>query len=209
MIKPSREEYLRQAVSIINTEIFSGDVDLETKQFQISCGKCSKKKGVDIIFPSDDLSFDDFFPPSIIVDHSEKDFIKILSSLTWACIHIFFNEPKCSKNFKHLAEKYYFDKPFNKPTPTDELCIRLNTVYKKLKEFTGCEWPGYAIVIPQKEQGEKKKSTYKAFCPECDYEVKISKKMLEKYNFVAPTCPCGCKMGIDYGEEETEQESKN
>ena len=53
----------------------------------------------------------------------------------------------------------------------------------------------------------KKTNTIVYFCPECGFELKTSKKSAEEHPG-SPTCVCGCKMGIDYGEEPNNEQSE-
>lgn len=203
----TREEWLCRAVEMIDSQIFAGDLDLLNHKYQINCGICPGKKLSNTIQPFDgeDVKLEDFFCTTISISHTIKDPIQILVNLTYECIHAFFNEKGCSKRFKKLAEKYYFDKPFKEPVPSTYLMDILKSIYKDLKELYG-DWPGEAVVIHKEEKKDKKKSSYTVFCPECDYEMKVSAKMLEKHKGALPVCPCGCKMGLDLGEEELKDE---
>lgn len=197
-----REEWLRHAVELLDSDVFGGDLDLLNHDFQIACGKCGGKKLSETIQPyeGENVKLDDFFPTTILVNHSIKDPIDILGNLALECIHAFFGEKGNSKRFKKLAEKYYFDKPYSSYNPTPYLIDLLNDVYKKLKKTYG-DWPGATVVVHEKEKKETKKNVIMSFCPECGYEIKISRKVLDKHGWSAPTCPCGAKMGLDMEDE--------
>ncbi|MBR5297535.1 MAG: hypothetical protein IKU29_06685, partial [Parabacteroides sp.] len=101
-------------------------------------------------------------------------------------------------------EKYYFEYFDKQWKPSSHLKDLLKEVHKRIVKQYG-EFPGKPVKFPEKEQKEKKKNSYAVFCPNCDYEMKITKKMLEKHSGGLPTCPCGAKMGIAYEDDETEE----
>lgn len=198
----TREKWLRHAIELLDTKLFNGDLDLFNRQYQVSVGRCGGKKEFEVFFPFDgeDVTLDDFFPVSIQVSWAIKDPVEMLGNLALACVHAFFDEPKVNKRFKQLAEKYYFDAPYNKYAPTTLLSDILNEVYKELVKNYG-EFPGYPIIIRPKEKKPGKKSTLTLFCPSCALEVKVNRKTWEKNTYGLPTCGCGTKMGIDLEEE--------
>ena len=62
----TREEWLREAVKLLNDEVFGGELDLI--EYQISCALLGGKKLGEVVFPyeGDDIAgLDDFFPPTI------------------------------------------------------------------------------------------------------------------------------------------------
>lgn len=194
----TREKWLRNAVEELDSRLFNGDLDLYGHpDYQVSMGKCGKKIA-ESFYPYDgeDVTTDDFFPITIQVSWSEKDPITILANLAYECIHAFFDERKCSKRFKKLAEKYYFDKPYSKCNITPELRDILEDVYKVIGEC-----PGSPVVQRPKEKKDGKKNTIIIFCPNCNTEFKVSKKDWEKNTSGLPTCGCGTKMGIDLTDE--------
>lgn len=199
----TREEWLRHAVEELDTLVFGGDLDLFNHKYQISCAKTRKSAETIQPYEGEDVNLDDFFPTTIIVNHSIKDPIVMLGNLALECIHAFFNEKGCSKRFKKLAEKYYFEKPFNSYNPSLHLVDLLEEVYENLKSDFG-EFPGVPVIVKPKEK-TKKKNTYVIFCSECGYEMKVSKKVFEKHGGGLPTCACGAKMAVD----EDEQEEQN
>ena len=200
-----REEWLRHAVEQLNATVFNDDLDLLNHNFQISCSKLGSKKMTETIQPyeGEDVKLDDFFPTTILVNHNIKDPKDILKYLTYECIHAFFNEKGKGKTFKKLAEKYYFEKPYDNNCASQHLLDLLDDVYTKLKKNYG-DWPGEAVVSHKKESKEGKKNVIVAFCPECGYEIKVSRKTLDKHGWGTPTCPCGTKMGFDHENEGTE-----
>lgn len=200
----TREEWLRHAVEQLDSDIFNGDLDLINHDYQIACGRCSGKRLTESIQPSDteDIGLDDFFPTTIHVNFTIKDPIDMLGALAFECMPAFFNMKPKGKLFKVTADKYYFEKTESGWRPSSYLLTLLNDVYKKLVKTYG-EFPGKPVKFPEKEQKAKKKNSYAVFCPECGYEMKISRKVFEKHNNGLPTCPCGAKMGIDFeGDEE-------
>lgn len=198
----TREEWLRHAVEYLNSDVFKGDLDILNHDYQIACGRCPGKKHVEVIQPSDgeNISLDDFFPTTIHVDFTIKDPIKMLEALAFICVPAFFNIPTKGKQFKTLMTKYEFIYT-DTWEASDFLKDGLRNVYKKMVKEYG-EFPGKPIKFQEKIKGQKKKTSFAVFCPECGYEMKISKKMLDKHNNGLPTCPCGMKMGIDFEEDE-------
>jgi hypothetical protein len=202
----TREKWLRHAVELLDTKLFNGDLDLFNKQYQISIGRCPGKRQSETVFPfnGEDVTLDDFFPVTMQVSWEIKDPIDMLGNLALECIHSFFDEPKVNKRFRQLADKYYFDKPYNKFNPTQDLKDILTEVYKELKNNYG-DFPGYPVVFHPKEKKERKKNQLVMFCPSCGYEVKVNRKIWEKNNQGCCTCVCGTKMGIDLTDEQDEQ----
>ena len=205
----TREKWLRHAVEMLDTKLFNGDLDLFNRQYQVSVGRCPGQKMSESVFPFDgeDVSLDDFFPVTMQVDWTLKDPIDMLGNLALECVHAFFDERKVNKKFKALAEKYYFDKPYNKFTPTSHLREVLEDVHKSLVKEYG-EFPGYPVVFHPKPKKEGKKNTLIIFCPNCGMEYKVSRKAWEKNTNGLPTCGCGTKMGVDLTEE-NDAESEN
>lgn len=203
----TREEWLRHAVEELDVQLFEGALNLLEHNYQISLGKCGGKRLTECFQPyeGEDVTMDDFFPTTIIVSHSIADPIEMIGALGLECIHAFFNIKGTPKAFKMLAEKYYYEAPFKYYNPSEFLKDILNVVYKNLVSKYG-EFPGKPVVVRPKEKKEKNKNSYTLFCPECGFELKASKKMLKKHNGGMPTCPCGTKMGCDYGEETEETE---
>lgn len=198
----TREKWLRHAVELLDTKLFNGDLDLFNKQYQLSIGRCQGQKNSETVFPFDgeDVSLDDFFPVTMQLSWTIKDPIELLGNLALECIHAFFDEPKMSKRFKSLADKYYFDKPYNKYNPTQYLTDILEEVHKELVKNYG-EFPGYPVVFHPKPKKEGKKSTLVLFCPQCGMEYKVKRSAWEKAKSGLPTCGCGTKMGIDLSDE--------
>lgn len=202
----TREKWLRHAVEMLDTKLFNGDLDLFNRQYQVSVGRCPGQKMSESVFPFDgeDVTLDDFFPVTMQVDWTLKDPIDLLGNLALECIHAFFDERKVNKKFKALAEKYYFDKPYNKFTPTPVLRSILEDVHKSLVAEVG-EFPGYPVKFYPKQKREGKKNTLVIFCPQCGMEYKVNRKSWEKSTSGLPTCGCGTKMGVDLTEEGNEE----
>lgn len=201
----TREKWLRHAVELLDTKLFNGDLDLFNRQYQVSIGRCPGKKLSESVFPFDgeDVTLDDFFPVTIQVDWTIKDPIELLGNLALECVHAFFDEPKVNKRFKQLADKYYFEKPYNKYTPSTHLTDILTEVHNELVKDYG-EFPGYPIVFHPKKRKPGKKNTLVMFCDNCGYEVKVNRKMWEKNGQGTCTCVCGTKMAMDLTDENNE-----
>ena len=198
----TREKWLRHAVELLDTKLFNGDLDLFNRQYQVSVGRCPGKRLSETVFPYDgeDVSLDDFFPVTIQVSWTIKDPIEMLGCLALECIHAFFNEPKNNKRFGQLADKYYFEKPYNKFTPTLYLEDILGEVHRELIKNYG-DFPGYPVSFKEKPKKEGKKNSLVMFCNSCGYEVKVSRKIWEKNNQATCTCVCGTKMAMDLEDE--------
>jgi hypothetical protein len=203
----TREKWLRHAVEMLDTKLFNGDLDLFNRQYQVSIGRCPGQKMSESVFPFDgeNVSLDDFFPVTMQVDWTIKDPIDLLGNLALECIHAFFDERRVNKKFKALAEKYYFDKPYNKFTPTSVLRDILEDVHTSLVKEYG-EFPGYPVVFHPKPRKEGKPNTLVLFCPNCGMEYKVNRKAWEKNTNGLPTCGCGTKMGVDLTDESNEEE---
>ena len=203
----TREKWLRHAVEMLDTKLFNGDLDLFNRQYQVSIGRCPGQKMSESVFPfnGENVSLDDFFPVTMQVDWTIKDPIDLLGNLALECIHAFFDERRVNKKFKALAEKYYFDKPYNKFTPTPVLRDILEDVHTSLVKEYG-EFPGYPVVFHPKPKKEGKPNTLVLFCPNCGMEYKVNRKAWEKNTSGLPTCGCGTKMGVDLTEEGNEEE---
>lgn len=201
----SREEWLRNAVEYLDADLFNGDLDLLNHKFQIACGRCQGKKLTECIQPSDneDIGLDDFFPTTIHVNFTIKDPRDMIGNLALECINAFFNiKGRGTKKFKFLADKYYFATPYTSYNPTDILKDIIDNIYRKMVNEYG-EFPGKPIKFPSKDNKNKKKNVLNILCPECGYELKITKKMYDKYNGGLPVCACGTKMILE--EDETEE----
>lgn len=201
----TREEWLQHAVELIDTEIFNGDLDILNHKFQVNCGICPGKKNSYTHQPYDgeDVKLEDFFPTTISISHLIKDPYEILGNLARECVFAFFNEKGVNKRTKALFGKYYFGDPFTSFNATSTLSDKLKLIYKTLVEKYG-DFPGEAVRVYPKDKKDGKKNTLTMFCPECGYEIKVTRKMHEKHGQGTPTCMCGAKMGIDYDEENKE-----
>lgn len=204
----NREEWLKRAVELLDSMLFNGDLDTIHHKFQIACGRCQGKKLTECIQPSDneDIGLDDFFPTTIHVNFTIKDPKEMLGNLALECINAFFNiKGRGSKRFKYLAEKYYFEKPYNTYNPSDTLSDIIDDIYNKLIKDCG-EFPGKPVKFPSKDNKEKKKNSFNIICPDCGYELKVTKKMYDKYNGGLPVCACGVKMILEDDETEENQD---
>ena len=204
----TREEWLKCAVKKMDEIIFSNELDLENHEFQIACGRCKGKNLFEVIQPSDaeDIGLDDFFPTTISISYEIKDPIDILKALATACFPAFFNMKPKGKLFVATAKKYDFE--YTETAGWTLPRYILENVYNDIKKEIG-DYPGKPVKFPTKDKKDKKKTSYAIFCPECGYEVKITRKLYEKHNSGLPTCPCGAKMGIDMEEENTDNENEN
>lgn len=204
-----REEWLRKAVELLDADLFKGGLDILNTNYQIGWGFTKGNKITEVVFPYDgaDVQIDDFFPNTIIVSATCTDVKEMLGNLAYSCIQCFYGIRKTSnKQFKTLAESFYFDAPYTKCHISEYLKEIIDNVYQKMVVRYG-EFPGKAIVIRKKEaNGKKGSNRIKLFCPECGYEMSTTKKMFEKHDKKLPTCVCGAKMAVDLSDEEDETE---
>jgi len=198
----TREEWLRHAVEELDAQLFKGDLDLLNHDFQIACGRTYGSRPAETIQPYDgeDVKLEDFFPTTINVNFTIKDPYEMLTALAYECIHSFFNVKGTGKEFKKLAEKYYFKAPYREIHPSEELKEIIYHAYAKLERTYG-KFPGKPVVFHKKEQKDGKKNVIVCVCPQCGYEVKVARKTFEKYNNGLPTCVCGTKMAQDLSDE--------
>lgn len=213
----TREEWLRLAIEKLNSNLFNGDLDLLNNPYQVSVGITrtnafanSKDKSYAVCFPYDgeDPTLDDFFPVTIIINHSIKDPVEILEALSLACIRAFFHHKSDNKKFRKHAEDYYFEQVDKSLVASDYLKSILNGIYGVMVKNYG-DFPGKAVVqhVKEKSDKERQKNTIKMFCPNCDFETKTSRKVFEKYGQKCPVCMCGTLMAVDLSDEDTESES--
>lgn len=201
-----REEWLRNAVELLDADLFGGGLDLLNQKYQIACGWTKGNKISEVIFPYDgaDVQIDDFFPNTIHVSVTCKDPREMLANLAYSCIQCFYGIRKTNiKRFRILAESFYFNAPYSKCHPSQYLMEIIENVYQKMVVRYG-EFPGKPIVIHKPEKKKGLSNTVRLFCENCGYEVKTSRKMFEKHDKKLPTCVCGSKMAQDLEDEELE-----
>ena len=205
----TREEWLRNAVEKLNAGLFNGELDILGHPYQISTGRTRWDDSVEVFSPyqGEDATMDDFFPTTIVVSHLIKDPIELLSAVALGCIQTFYGYPQRNKKFKKEAERFYYE--FDKRTPviTEYLHGILFNVYGQMVKQYG-DYPGKPVSIHKVAPKEKQKNTLTLFCPNCDFTLKVSKKVFEKYGQKTPTCVCGAKMAVDFDEEENNSSDK-
>lgn len=194
----TREEWLEEAIKLLNTEVFSGDLSDDIteglKAHQVGCSLFSGNKAGDTVFPyegEDIVGVEEFFPPTIHIDERIKEPETIVACLAHECIHCFMNIRKHNKQFGYEAKKIGFESPYTKLCVGEDLAIKCKMIAEKLGE-----WPGTAIV-PHKKEKKKKTFSGKIFCPNCGWEARITEKMFKSHGEGLPTCPCGTKMALD------------
>ena len=204
----TREEWLRNAVELLDADLFKGGLDVLNNNYQIGCGWTKRNHISEVIFPYDgaDVQLDDFFPNTINISFTCADPKEMLVNLAYSCIQCFYGiRSTKNKKFKTLAESFYFDAPYNKCTPSDYLMEIIDSVYQKMVVRYG-EFPGKAVVIRKKEKEKGPKKSIKLFCPECGFEMKTTRKMFEKHGKKLPICVCGTKMALDLEDYEESEE---
>lgn len=209
VIYKTREEWLRKAVDLLNRDVFNGSLILEERQdlidYQVSCALLNGRKLGEVVLPfedNEDVSLDDFFPPTIHIDEKIKSPVEIIEVLAHECIHCFKNIRKHGKLFAKEAKAIGFEKPYTEIHANYDLASRCKAIAAELGEFPG------KPVIPHKKETKKRKFSGKLFCPSCGYEVRISEKMFKDHNQEFPTCPCGQKFALDCTDEEDETEKE-
>ena len=207
--KMTREEWLQHAVAVIDEVIFKGELDHENHPYQIACGWCKSKNALgETVFPpedTEDVTLDDFFPVTIHLSVAEKDVDKMIGSLIHECIHAFFNIRNHGKQFKKKANEVGFENPVTKYYPSSFLQADIKAIRKKMEDEYGA-FPGKAVIGKKKEPKEREKKVFKLFCPNCGFECKANKNIVEKYGL--PTCNCGHKLAMDM-ESDSEDSDKD
>lgn len=201
-----REEWLRKAVELLDSDLFKSGLDTLNVPYQISCGPTRGQKVAEVVFPYDgvDVQIDELFPNTIHVSEACKDPKEMLANLAYVCIQCFYGIRSVSnKKFKTLAESFYFDAPYNKCNPSNYLMEIIDNVYQKMVVRYG-EFPGKPVIMHKREK-KGTKNILKIFCDQCGYEVKTTKKMFEKHDQKLPICVCGNKMALDLEDEEDEK----
>ncbi len=186
----TREAWLRAAVPLINERIFKNQ--FEIVDYQICCGWCksSKALGETLLPPTgEDVTLDDFYPPTIQIGVNIKDPDEIIAVLAHEMIHAFGQVKGHGKAFGVYAGPIGFEKPYSKFHPSDWLLDNCNDIVNELGE-----WPG-KVVIQKKVKKESKPKRGKMFCPSCGFECKTTSKMIDTYGL--PICACGTKLGED------------
>ena len=129
----TREEWLRNAVELLDADLFKGGLDVLNNNYQIGCGWTRRNHISEVIFPYDgaDVQLDDFFPNTINISFTCADPKEMLVNLAYSCIQCFYGiRSTKNKKFKTLAESFYFDAPYNKCTPSDYLMEIIDSVYQ-------------------------------------------------------------------------------
>lgn len=205
----TREEWLRKLVEKLNSSLFNGELDILNTEYQISAGRvrCYRpniKYMFEVFLPyqGEDVTMDDFFPPTIIISHLLKDPVDMLAATALGCIQAFFGHQRLDKKYKEDAERFYFEFDGATPVISDFLRTQLLSIYGSMVKTYG-DYPGKPVYTHKKDKRETKKNTFKLFCPnpECGYELKISRATLNRFSQKTPTCICGSKMAVDLSEE--------
>ncbi len=186
----TREAWLRAAVPLINKQLFNDE--LELVDYQICCGWCksSKALGETALPPTgEDVTLDDFYPPTIQIGIDIKTPTEIVAVLAHEMIHAFGLIKSHGRAFGNYAGKIGFEKPYTKFHPSDWLLDNCDDIVAQLGE-----WPGQPV-IRKKAKKESKPKRGKMFCPSCGFECRTTSKMIDQFGL--PTCPCGERMGED------------
>ena len=87
-----REEWLRKAIELLDSDLFNGGLDILSQNYQIACGWTKRNKVSEVIFPYDgaDVQLDDLFPNTIHVSVTCSDTIEMLTNLAYSCIQCFY-----------------------------------------------------------------------------------------------------------------------
>lgn len=204
----TREEWLQKAVEELNAKLFNGELDILNRPYQISTGRTRWDDLQEVFMPykGEDVTMDDFFPPTIIISHLIKDPVDLMAAVALGCIQAFFDHQRCGKKFKKEAERYYFE--FNKRVPVINDYLRsilLNAYGTMVKKYG--DYPGKPVYIHKTDKRESgKKNSLTLFCPNCDFTLKVSRRVFEKHGSKCPTCVCGAHMAVDLSEEEESAE---
>lgn len=186
--KITREEWLTQAVYVLDDTMFRGILNSHTTSFQIACAKCSGKKQSECI-----LSEDGSFPPTITIDYRLQDSEKVLMALSRECINAFLNKPK-GKYLTKICKAFGFEKPYSECHLNQAAMDIINIILEKMIDMCGM-FPNIAI-IPKTKKQKKTTDRLICFCPDCGFQFVVTKKMLDQHNNCIPTCGCGAKMRV-------------
>ena len=130
----TREEWLKAAVGLVNKYVFNDEY--EVSQLQISIGRPKGKAlGETVVtdFNKEDVSMDDFFPPTVFISPLIKEPIQILIAITHELIHAYETmSPRHSKAFKQKAEEVGFIDKKTDYQINDALETTLNSVLNLL-----------------------------------------------------------------------------
>lgn len=203
----TREEWLRKAVELLDDQVFNGELGTKQNliQFQIGCALLGGRKLGEVVMPwqGEDVSLDDFFPPTIHIDEKIKEPAEMVETLAHECIHCFKDIRGHGKKFANEARKIGFEPPFTQLVVNEELAAKCHEISKQLGEFPG------KPVIPHKK--EKKEKTFSGilFCPECGYQLRVTEKMFKNHGEALPTCSCGAKFALDCSNLETSGDAED
>ena len=197
------EQWLIEAVKVMDDLIFDGELHTDTHGFQIYFGRVKGKKGTETVQPSDAeaVTLEDFFPTTIGVDYTTQGVDRMLTQLAMECIKAFMGITK-GKVFKKKCEEYWFEKPFTEAHASPYLKTLIEDVRKRVEKKLG-EFPGKPVKFPTKEPKEKKPTKAVFFCPDCGLEYTVPIKKL-KGATGTPVCICGTRCGRDLSDEQTD-----
>lgn len=200
------EQWLTEAVKIMDEIIFDGELHTDTHGFQIYFGRVKGKRGTETVQPSDAeaVTLEDFFPTTIGVDYQTQDVDRMLTQLAMECIRAFMGITK-GKVFKKKCTEYWFAPPFSEAYATPYLKTLIADVRTAVERKLG-EFPGKPVKFPVKEQKEKKPTKAIFFCPECGLEYTVPIKKL-KGATGTPVCICGTRCGRDLSDETEKKET--
>ena len=179
----TREFWLLQAAKRIPSIFFNDEIQLPS-DLQVSVGfvKGNQEKvlGVCVISKTEDT-----FPASIVLNHTIDDTEKLLQVLVHECIHAYGIKGH-GKAFGKFASMAGFEKPYKFHTPGQSLIDNVKGLYNDLLSEFG-PYPGAALHASQKEKKERNSNILTLSCPDCEYKVKVARKLVETYG--APKCP--------------------
>ncbi len=198
-----REEWLKEAVNLINRDLFGGELTID--QYQIAFGWCKSARAMgETIYPyeGEDVEVDDFFPKTIHIDIKLKEPETILATLAHEMIHCFKGIKGHRKAFAIEAHKIGFEDPVKEYHPSESLLEICRDIAVELGDYDG------APIVVRKKAGASRKRKGLLFCPQCGFECRAKEKDINAYGI--PTCACGTKMGLACEDEDIKEgESTN
>ena len=189
----TREEWLKNAVTIINDEIFSQTEFRRKlpKQLLVSCGFPSrgalavKKQRIGECWYPKSKEMHNIFISPVLDDPS-----RVLDVLIHELCHVIAGpKAKHGGQFKRVAMAAGLSGKMTTTVAGPELKPRLNAFCRALGKYPHNPITA-AMLARRPKQGTR---LLKVICPECEYTCRITQKWIE---IGFPTCPCGWEMEL-------------
>jgi len=197
----TREEYLNTAVELMRPWFDVCRNPLPPKVY-VSVGFAHNKAMETLGVCYKDSNIDK--PSHVFINPMVNDDHQVLSTLLHELCHaVLPPEVQHGNEFAELAGSLGLTAPWRSTGTSDALLERLKEVSNKLGKYPHQQLVPY---VKPKKEGERKKNILKVKCSECEFEVRMARKMLETKG--APICPDHSSMTPILEEEEEEGESE-